>query len=124
MVGDVRFDALDRVPTLVEFLKYRNIIQIAAVERINRDAIQAVLANYDRIAACDPGSNLDRVDAVGGHDMLQALNGSVEKTYVNRMSSSFNIDQLGLIEMCPVAWIQHRIDDMWQLRLTFSLIRA
>jgi hypothetical protein len=84
------------------------------VERINHDVAEAVPADYEKMAACDPEHAIWLVTTQSaGHKVLQALNdsGHVEKTYADTTPpQQFRIDEPGLTAMYPVSWAQERLE--------------
>ncbi|WP_336135357.1 ATP-binding protein [Natronomonas amylolytica] len=84
------------------------------VERINNDVAEAVPADFDKMAACDPEEAIWVVmSQSAGHDVLQALNKSdrVEKTYANTTPpQQFRIDEPGLTGMYPITWVRERLE--------------
>jgi hypothetical protein len=85
------------------------------IERINNDVAEAVPADYDKMAACDPEEAIWVVmSQSAGHDVLQALNKSdrVEKTYADTTPpQQFRIDEPGLTGMYPLTWVRDRLKD-------------
>ncbi|WP_178917844.1 ATP-binding protein [Natronomonas gomsonensis] len=83
------------------------------VERINNDVAEAVPADFDKMAACDPDDAIWVVmSQSAGHDVLQALNksGRVEKTYAGTTPpQQFRIDEPGLTGMYPITWVRDRL---------------
>jgi hypothetical protein len=83
------------------------------VERINNDVAEAVPADFDKMAACDPEEAIWIVmSQSAGHDVLQALNdsGRVEKTYADTTPpQQFRIDEPGLTGMYPITWVRERL---------------
>jgi hypothetical protein len=88
-------------------------------ERINHDAGEAIPADFDKMAACDPEEAIWIVTKqTDGHRLLNALNdppdGSprVEKTYAETTPpQQFRIDTPGLTAVYPPEWLRDRIHD-------------
>jgi hypothetical protein len=87
------------------------------VERINNDVREAVPADYDKMAACDPDEAVWIVmKQHDGHTVLDALNDPlegpprVEKTYAKTTPpQQFRIDTPGCTAIYPVDWVRARL---------------
>jgi hypothetical protein len=87
------------------------------VERINHDVREAVPADYDKMAACNPEAAIWIVmKQHDGHAVLEALNDPlegpprVEKTYAKTTPpQQFRIDAPGCTAIYPVDWVRARL---------------
>jgi hypothetical protein len=87
------------------------------VERINHDVREAVPADFDKMAACEPAEAIWIVmKQHDGHAVLKALNDPpegpprVEKTYAKTTPpQQFRIDTPGCTGIYPVDWVRSRL---------------
>ena len=95
-----------------------NVVIAIEAERINHDAREAIPADFDKMAACNPDEALWIVTKqADGHAVIDALNDPpdgtprVEKTYAETTPpQQFRIDTPGLTAVYPVEWLRDRID--------------
>ena len=96
-----------------------DVVVALEAERINNDLAEAVPADYDKMAACDPDEAIWVVkNRAAGHEVLQALNDPidgvprVEKTYSERMRpQEFSIDTPGLTDVYTFQSMRNEIED-------------
>jgi hypothetical protein len=87
-------------------------------ERINHDVNEAVPADFDKMAACDPEEAIWVVPIIAdAHDVLAALNDPpdgnprVEKTYSRTVPpQKFRIDTPGCTAIYPLERLRDRLD--------------
>jgi hypothetical protein len=111
-VGEHRLDAagLDSDGEVVVTLE---------AERVNHDINEAVPADYDKMAACDPEAAVWLAKSrQKAHDILEALNDPpegkprVEKTYSGSTPpQQFVIDEPGCTEIHTLQYLQKAIED-------------
>jgi hypothetical protein len=95
-----------------------DVVVTAEAERLNNDAAEAIPADFDTMAACEPEAAIwivMRIDAA--HDVVDALadppdgEPRVEKTYAETTPpQQFTIDQPGLTDIVPVTRVIRRLD--------------
>ncbi|QSG05114.1 type IV secretory system conjugative DNA transfer family protein [Halapricum desulfuricans] len=95
-----------------------SVVVAIEAERINHDASEAIPADFDKMAACNPEDAIWIVTKqADGHAVLAALNdppdgiARVEKTYAETTPpQQFRIDTPGLTAIYPVDWLRDRIE--------------
>ncbi|WP_435078862.1 ATP-binding protein [Halococcus sp. AFM35] len=95
------------------------VVVTVEIERINHDVHEAVPADYDKMAACDPEEAIWVVmTRDGGHQVLAVLNDPpddeprIEKTYSqNTPPQQFRIDTPGLTSIYPVELLRESVSD-------------
>jgi hypothetical protein len=93
------------------------IVAAVEVERLNHDYPEAVLDDFDKIAACDVDEAIWIVmSRRAGHELLEALNHPVrgpprvEKEYSeNTPPQGFKIDTAGLTAVYPVTYVRNQL---------------
>ncbi|AQL44490.1 hypothetical protein BV210_05870 [Halorientalis sp. IM1011] len=96
-----------------------NVVVVGEAERLNNDSHEAIPADYDKMAACDPEeaiwATLTRKDA---HEVLETLNDPAdgdpraEKTYSkNTPARDIKIDTPGATEIYPVSYLRRLLEE-------------
>ncbi len=91
-----------------------DVVAAIEVERINNDAYEAIPADFDKMADCDPVEAIWIVMTLdAGHDVLAALNDPpdgeprVEKTYSRSTPTyQFTLDAPGCTAIYPVEYVR------------------
>ena len=95
-----------------------DVVVTAEVERINNDVREAVPADFDKMADCDPETAIWIVMTQSdGHAVLDALTDPadgdprVEASYASTTPpQQFRIDAAGLTDIYPVGWVRDRLE--------------
>jgi hypothetical protein len=96
-----------------------NVVVALEAERINHDVNEAVPADFDKMAACDPEEAIWVVPTIAdAHDVLAALNDPpdgtprVEKAYSRTVPpQKFRIDTPGCTAIHPLERLRDRLDE-------------
>ncbi|WP_139203456.1 ATP-binding protein [Halorientalis persicus] len=95
------------------------VVVVGEAERLNNDSHEAIPADYDKMAACEPEeaiwATLTRTDA---HEVLETLNDPadgeprVEKTYSkNTPARDIRIDTPGATEIYPISYLRRLLGE-------------
>ena len=96
-----------------------DVVVVGEAERLNHDSHEAIPADYDKMAACEPKeaiwATLTRKDA---HEVLETLNDPadeeprVEKTYSkNTPARDIRIDTPGATEIYPISYLRRLLKE-------------
>lgn len=96
------------------------IMVVGEAERLNNDSYEAIPADYDKMAACDPKEAIwVTLTREAAHDVLSMLNDPtdgetrVEKTYSeNTPARDFNLDAPGATAIYPVRYLRRLLEEL------------